>query len=190
MSGLTFYFGTMNSSKTANMLMKAHNYRSKDKKILLIKPKCDTRGHNPLEISSRAGQSMLADLILENDVTDISSLLMDIECIMVDEAQFLSRENIDMLRDISMSIPVICYGLRTDYISKLFSGSKRLMEVADTIVEISTVCVGCLRKATVNAKFFLDENNNKVIIRKGSSKLDLGSEEKYQPMCWQCWKES
>jgi thymidine kinase len=179
----------MNSSKTANMLMKAYNYRSKDKKILLIKPKCDTRGHTPLEISSRAGQSMMADLILENDVTDISSLLIDIECIMVDEAQFLSRENIDMLRDISMSIPVICYGLRTDYMSNLFSGSKRLMEVADTIVEISTVCVGCLRKATVNAKFSMDENNNKVIIREGSSKLDLGSEEKYQPMCWQCWKE-
>lgn len=179
----------MNSSKTANMLMVAHNYRSKDKKILLIKPSCDTRGSNPLMISSRAGQSMHADLLLEGNVTDISFMLLEIECILVDEAQFLTTENIDMLRGIAMSIPVLCYGLRTDYTSKLFPGSKRLMEIADNIEQICTICVGCSRKATVNAKFIPIEHGTRVITKDGSPILDLGAEEKYQPMCWQCWRE-
>jgi len=190
MTGLTFHFGTMNSSKTANMLMRAYNYRSKGKKILLIKPLCDTRdNNNQISISSRAGQTMNADLLLSGDITDISSLLTDVECVLVDEAQFLSENNIDMLRGIAMSIPVMCYGLRTDYMSRLFHGSKRLMEVADTIEEICTVCVGCSRKATINAKFISLDNGTRIITKEGSTVVDLGAEEKYQPMCWQCWQE-
>jgi thymidine kinase len=189
MTGLIFYFGTMNSSKTANMLMKAHNYRSKGRKILLIKPNCDTRNNEQLQIYSRAIQPIKADLLLGPEITDITSFLPDIEYILIDEAQFLSTDNINMLRNISINIPVLCYGLRTDYMSKLFPGSKRLMEVADTIEEICTICVKCRDKALINAKYISDKNNN-LIIKSGSSKIDLGAEDKYQPMCWKCWNES
>ena len=193
MTKLYFRYGTMNSSKTANLLMVAHNYISQNRKVLLIKPQCDTRwGENNL-ISSRVGTSMKADIVLAPDVTNISAFLVDVSCVLVDEAQFLSTDNINMLRNIAMTIPVMCWGLRTDYTTKLFEGSKRLMEVADSIQEVKTICVGCERKSIVNAKFTIDQEAiGKIIIKNNDSKnqVDLGSEDKYQPMCWQCWQES
>jgi thymidine kinase len=196
MTKLYFRYGTMNSSKTANLLMVAHNYISQNRKVLLIKPQCDTRweenGGTNL-ISSRVGTSMKADIVLAPDVTNISAFLVDVSCVLVDEAQFLSTDNINMLRNIAMTIPVMCWGLRTDYTTKLFEGSKRLMEVADSIQEVKTICVGCERKSIVNAKFTIDpEAAGKIIIKNNDSKnqVDLGSEDKYQPMCWQCWRES
>lgn len=191
MTKLHFRYGTMNSSKTANLLMTAHNYISQGRKVLIIKPQCDTRWGDTM-VKSRVGCSMKADIILAPDVTNISSFLVNINCILVDEAQFLSADNVNMLRGISMTIPVICWGLRTDFTTKLFTGSKRLMEVADSIQEIKTICIGCERKAIVNAKFQMDpENASKFIIKDGGgNQFDLGAEEKYQPMCWQCWQES
>ena len=191
MTKLHFRYGTMNSSKTANLLMTAHNYIAQGRKVLLIKPQCDTRWGDNL-IKSRVGCSMETNLILAPEVTNISAFLNDVSCILVDEAQFLSRDNVNMLRGISMTIPVICWGLRTDFTTKLFSGSQRLMEVADSIQEVKTICVGCERKAVVNAKFFRDpEDGSKMIIREGGgSQIELGAEEKYQPMCWQCWQEA
>ena len=190
MTKLHFRYGPMNSSKTANLLMTAHNHISQGRKVLLIKPQCDTRWGDNM-ITSRVGCSMEAQLILAPDVTNISSFMIDISCVLVDEVQFLSRDNINMLRGIAMTIPVICWGLRTDYTTKLFEGSKRLMEVADSIQEVKTICVGCERKAIVNAKFQIDfMNKNKNIIRENNgSQFELGAEEKYQPMCWQCWQE-
>ena len=197
MTKLYFKYGTMNSSKTANLLMVAHNYMSQNRKVLLIKPQCDTRwtgeGGNHNLISSRVGTSMPSDIILAPDVTNISAFLVDVSCVLVDEAQFLSTDNINKLRNIAMTIPVMCWGLRTDYTTKLFEGSKRLMEVADSIQEVKTICVGCERKSIVNAKFTIDpEAAGKMIIKNNNSKnqVDLGSEDKYQPMCWQCWQES
>jgi thymidine kinase len=196
MTKLYFRYGTMNSSKTANLLMVAHNYISQNRKVLLIKPQCDTRGEEnggTNLISSRVGTSMKADIVLAPDVTNISAFLVDVSCVLVDEAQFLSTDNINMLRNIAMTIPVMCWGLRTDYTTKLFEGSKRLMEVADSIQEVKTICVGCERKSIVNAKFTIDpEAAGKIIIKNNDSKnqVDLGSEDKYQPMCWQCWRES
>ena len=187
MPKLYFRYGTMNSSKTANLLMVAHNYRSQGKQVLLVKPLCDNRFDLQM-ITSRAGQQMPADLLISPDMTSLS-ISDQVVCILVDEAQFLSEINIDALRNISLNIPVICYGLRTDYLSKLFPGSKRLMEVADSIEEIKTICVVCEKKAIINAKFYIDEEENrKKIIRDGSSRIDLGAEDKYQPMCWKCWK--
>ena len=197
MTKLYFRYGTMNSSKTANLLMVAHNYISQNRKVLLIKPQCDTRWgeddktHNL--ISSRVGTSMKADIVLAPNVTNISAYLVDVSCVLVDEAQFLSTDNINMLRNIAMTIPVMCWGLRTDYTTKLFEGSNRLMEVADSIQEVKTICVGCERKSIVNAKFTIDpEAVVKIIVKNNDSKnqVDLGSEDKYQPMCWQCWQES
>lgn len=193
MTKLYFRYGTMNSSKSANLIMVAHNYISQNRKVLLIKPQCDIRWGETNLISSRVGTSMKADIVLAPDITNISSFLVDVSCVLVDEAQFLSTDNINMLRNIAMTIPVICWGLRTDYTTKLFEGSKRLMEVADSIQEVKTICVGCERKSIVNAKFIIDqEAAGKIIIKHNDLKtqVDLGSEDKYQPMCWQCWQES
>ena len=192
MTKLYFKYGTMNSSKTANLLMVAHNYISQNRKVLLIKPQCDIRWGETNLISSRVGTSMEADIVLAPDVSNINAFLVDVSCVLVDEAQFLSTDNINMLRNIAMTIPVMCWGLRTDYITKLFEGLKRLMEVADSIQEVKTICVVCERKSIVNAKFTIDQGAGKIIIKNNDSKnqVDLGSEDKYQPMCWQCWQES
>lgn len=209
---LTFKYGTMNSAKTANLLMLAHNYKSQNKKIILIKPITDTRFSTD-KIESRVITSMTADIVLEKDVSDFSFLLeQGIFCILVDEAQFLSIQNIEGLRNISTEINVICYGLKTDYRSYLFEGSKRLIELADNIEEMTSICVICAKKAIINSKFIIEKrcktcsayvgeknmcfkcrhttNNiykNTKYIKQGSSKPDLGAEEKYQSLCWQCW---
>lgn len=226
MPKLYFRYGTMNSSKTANLLMVAYNYKSQGKKVVLMKPSIDTRfGAN--NIKSRAVQEMEADIIIL-PCRRVFELPNDVSCVLVDEAQFLTPINVEGLRNLSQHVPVICYGLRTDYKAYLFPGSKRLLELADTIEEIKTICVNCNKKAIINAKFFYHsvysisedieerhdvddlaecetitvrdgnetrvytvcENVNKrkkVILKSGSDKPDLGSEEKYQPMCWSCW---
>ena len=137
MPKLVFKYGTMNSSKTANLLMCAHNQRSSGKKILLLKPEIDSRFGDTI-IKSRAIEGVQSDIIITPDMDDfsvfvISSNSQKISCILVDEAQFLSELNIEGLRKITHILPVICYGLRTDYKSRLFPGSKRLLELADSI---------------------------------------------------------
>jgi len=190
MPKLYFYHGTMNSSKTANLLMVAHNYESQKKNVFIIKPYIDTR-FGAVIIKSRAlEKGVNADYIISDtdDLTDINT--ENVNCIIVDEAQFLSAINVDGLRNLKRIVPVICYGLRTDYRGLLFEGSKRLLELADSIQEIKTVCVNCDKKAIMNAKFCYDrETNIKHIIKYGDTKIDLGAEEKYQAMCWECWSE-
>lgn len=194
MPKLYFRYGTMNSSKTANLLMTAHNYRSQGKKVLLVKPKLDTR-FGASHISSRALDTPYeADIILDKNDEIFDNYTNDmieniVSCILVDECQFLSSKNIELLRKITDVVPVICYGLRTDYKSYLFEGSKRLMELADSIEEIKTICVNCEKKAVMNAKFYMNSLGKKHIVKSGSSEPDLGAEEKYQPMCWKCWNE-
>lgn len=188
MSKLYFRYGCMNSSKSANLLMVAWNYRIQLRKVLLIKPKVDERfGVNV--IRSRAmGSGVEADLVIDHEWSNVEGVKTDdLACVLVDEAQFLSEKNVDALRELSKKVPVICYGLRTDYRARLFEGSKRLLEIADVLEEIKTVCVNCDKKAIINAKFLLDEKGNRIILRDGSNELDLGSEEKYQPMCWRCF---
>lgn len=188
MPKLYFRYGTMNSSKTANLLMVAYNYRSQNKKVILIKPEIDTRfGSN--SIVSRAVKGVEADIISKADMINFD-IPEDTCCVLVDEVQFMSKDNINALRKLTKKVPVICYGLRTDYRSELFSGSKRLFEVADAIEEVKTVCINCNKKAIINAKFFTDFTNTKIITRNGSEEPDLGAEEKYQPMCWFCWEKS
>ena len=187
MPKLYFRYGSMNSSKTANLLMVAHNYTSQNKKVLLIKPAIDTRFGNNI-IKSRVGVEKDVDILLDYsdyNIKDINNdLLKTIDAILVDEAQFLSSKQVDRLRNISLSVPVLCYGLRTDYLSHLFEGSKRLMEIADTIEEIKNTCTFCDKKAIINLQYDL----NKKIIKEGSSNLIiLGAEEKYLPSCYKCW---
>ncbi len=124
MAKLYFRHGTMGSAKTLNLLAVAHNYRQQGKKVLLFKPDMDTRFGRE-NIRSRAGLECKADILVE-PTSDLTQINYDgISCILVDEAHFLSMEHIDQLRDISLDkdIPVICYGLRTDFRSKLFPGS-------------------------------------------------------------------
>lgn len=186
---LTFRYGTMNSSKTAQLLMVAHNYISQGKKICLVKPIMDTRFSNDC-IVSRAVEKKKVDLLLESSCDSLNFLKgQNYKAILVDEAQFLSKNNVNALREITEEYPVVCYGLRTDYMGNFFEGSKRLMEISDSIEEIKTVCVDCDRKAIINAKFYV-ENQKKIIIKKGENSIELGAEEKYQPMCWKCWTKT
>lgn len=183
MAKLYFRYGAMNSSKTANLLMVAHNYKSQGKKVIIIKPKIDTRSGEYV-VRSRAGLEENCDILLDkNDILlNYTNMFHDVSCILVDEAQFLTSVHVEQLREISNNTPVICYGLRTDYMSNLFPGSKRLMELADSIEEIKTICVECNKKAIINAKIIDNQ-----IIYFGSNEPDIGAEEKYKAMCWACW---
>lgn len=185
MPKLYFRYGTMMSSKSANLLMVAHNYKLQGKNILLIKPSVDTRSEGDL-IESRCGLSQHADIVLSPEDIDINHItivtLAYIDAILVDEAQFLKKEQVNRLRKYSNYVPVLCYGLRTDYKGELFEGSKRLMELADTIEEIKTTCFVCNKKAIINAK-----HNKGKIIKSGDSEIEVGAEDKYVCMCYECW---
>ena len=186
---LYFKYGTMSSSKSANLLMINHNYKKQGKKALLVKPNIDNRDGVEY-ISSRAGFKELADIIVDNKTNlyeEIYDKIDKYDCVLVDESQFLSIDNVLDLRKITKFIPVICYGLKTDYKCELFTGSKCLLEVADKIEEIKTICVNCNSKAIVNAKYLIDNNGKKNIIKSSSKIVDVGGDELYQPMCWVCW---
>lgn len=182
----------MGSSKSMNLLMVAHNYDMQGKKVFVMKPKLDDRDA-PDMIVSRTGMKRKVDLLVE-DGTAISfhiaaeSLISEISCILVDECQFLRPDHIDELRHISNSIPVICYGLRTDFQTRLFPASKRLMELADTIEEVKTTCMSCNCKAIINARFKQTEKG-KVVLKEGDQ-IAVGGDDLYQPMCWKCWNSS
>lgn len=191
MPKLYFRYGTMNSSKTANLLMVAHNYQTQDKKVILMKPKIDDRfGLNI--IKSRSGIEKEANYLIERDDSNLreidASVISITDAILVDEVQFFTTEQINTLRELTKWCPVICYGLRTDYKSQLFEGSKRLMEIADSIEEIKTICNFCNKKATMNMKYFINNGVEKAI-KNGSNEPDLGAEDKYMGVCWVCWNK-
>ena len=183
MAKLYFRYGTVGSAKTLNLLAVAHNYRQQGKKILLMKPDMDTRFGQD-KIRSRAGLEQVADVLIQPNLSLLSLDFVGLSCILVDEAQFLSVKTIDELRTITLEsdIPIICYGLRTDFKSFLFEGSRRLMEVADSIEEIKVTCHYCNRKAIMNLKHV-----NGVAVNEGPS-VELGAEEKYLPTCFKCYR--
>jgi thymidine kinase len=182
MAKLYFRYGTVGSAKTLNLLAVAHNYRQQGKRAFLIKPELDVR-FGPEMVASRAGLEKKADLLVGPNTTLDRAAFEGIDCVLVDEAQFLSRSLIDQLRCVSyeQKVPVICYGLRTDFRLALFEGAQRLLEVADTIEEIKTTCNFCNRKAVFNLKFA-----DGVPTVDGPS-VDLGAEEKYLPACVSCY---
>lgn len=189
MPKLYFRYGTMNSSKTMNLLMVAHNYDSQNKKVILIKPAIDIR-FGIENIQSRTGTQRNADIVI-NKTSDLLEIFSEyifnksiekVDCILCDESQFFSAIQIEHLRLLTQHYPVICYGLRTDYNTRLFEGSKRLIELADSIEEIKTECVYCNRKAIINMKKINSETNNLEF-----SEPDLGTEDKYLAVCWSCW---
>jgi thymidine kinase len=184
MAKLYFRYGTVGSAKTMNLLAVAHNYRHQNKSVLLLKPRLDTRFGLDV-IKSRSGLTMDADILI-GDVSELKDeAFAGVHCILVDEAQFLEANVIDRLREITrlMDVPVICYGLRTDFKTRLFPGSLRLFEVADSIEEVKTTCAFCNRKAVFNMKF---RDGQPTI---DGPTVDLGAEEKYLPACSNCYYE-
>lgn len=176
MAKLYFYYGAMNSSKTANALMTHFNYEEVGQKALLCKTEADTRDGKRI-IRSRIGLEM--ECVLLSELVDMpENEIKKYNCIIVDEVQFATRQQIDFLSDIVdfMDVPVVCYGLRADFQNNLFPGSERLIAIADTIQEIKTVC-WCGRKATANARF-----NSAGIVRDGEQVL-LGANDSYVALC-------
>ncbi len=184
MAKLYFRYGTMGSAKTLNLLAVAHNYQQKQMRVLLIKPEVDDR-FDRLHIRSRAGLQKPADLLVHSETVLDTDRFEGVSCVLVDEAQFLSRSLVDQLRDLTLTldIPVICYGLRTDFRSHLFEGAKRLMEVADSIEEVKTICSFCEKKAIFNLKMV----EGKAMV--AGPQIELGGEEKYLPTCARCYHE-
>ena len=187
MAKLYFKYGAMGSSKTAQALITKYNYEENDLQVWLIKPSADTRD-GVQTLRSRIGLEAQVDVITPNvDVHKLFDSTKKGHCavVIVDECQFLVPEQIDQLRAIvnDFSIPVLCFGLRTDFQCKLFPGSRRLMEVADTIQEIKTVC-DCGVKATVNARI----DGNGYIVTEGEQVV-LGGNDSYIAMCHRCWMQ-
>lgn len=184
MAKLYFKYGAMGSSKTAQALITKYNYEENDLKVWLIKPSADTRDGARI-LRSRIGLESPVEIIgPQEDIYDRFRQTQEGRCnvIIVDECQFLSQSQIDQLRALvnDFNIPVICFGLRTDFQTHLFPGSRRLMEVADTIQEIKTIC-DCGAKATVNARV-----NNGYIVTEGAQVM-LGGNDSYIAMCHRCY---
>ena len=179
MAKLYFRYGAMGSSKTANALMVHYNYLERGSNAVLLKPKLENRDGEKI-IKSRIGLESECDYV-EDFVADIGTdweAAKKYDAVIVDECQFLSSEQVDWLSDLIdyAEIPVICYGLRTDFQSKFFPGSKRLMEIADKIEEIKTVC-WCGRKAEINARI-----HDGKIVRDGEQVM-MGGNESYIAIC-------
>ncbi len=183
MSKLYFRYGAMNCGKTTNLLQVAHNYEERGMRVLLLKPSIDTKANT--KVSSRIGVEREVDhLVLpDENLKGYLSLIKDkTECIIVDEAQFLTEKQVDELFIFSKltSIPVICYGLRADFRSELFPGSKRLFELADNIEELYTIC-RCGKKARFNARIV----NGEFTLE--GSQVAIDGEVNYESLCGKCY---
>ena len=188
MAKLYFRYGVMGSSKSAQALITKFNYEEQGMRVWLIKPAADTRYGKDI-VRSRIGLEQTGDVITED--MNLYEIFRDREkefndVIIADEAQFLTPAHIEQLRDIvdNYNVPVFCFGLRTDFRTKMFPGSARLFELADSVSELKTVCT-CGGKAMVNAR--IDGEGN--VITEGAQ-IMLGGNESYRPMCYKCWKKA
>jgi thymidine kinase len=182
---LYFRYGTMDSAKSMNLLAVAHNYRKQGKRVLLAKPRLDSRFGNH-KISSRSGLEASADLLIDDETVLDPRDFAQLDCVLIDEAQFLPPAVIDDLRRITVDpgVPVICYGLRTDFRTRLFPGAQRLLELADRIEEVKVTCQYCARKAICNLRFV----NGTPTVR--GPQIQLGADEQYAPVCWTHYDEA
>ena len=193
MAKIYFRYGAMGSSKSANILMVRYNYEERGQYAVLLKPRTDNRDGKH-EIRSRIGLSAPAEYV-DDFLKEISESWdgkseeylyrgKKVDADLVDEAQFLLEEEVDTVSDIVdfFDIPVICYGLRTDFLNHLFPGSKRLMEIADVIEEVPTVC-WCGKRAQCNTRYA----DGKIV--KEGAQIMLGSNESYVALCRKHYKE-
>ena len=196
MSKLYFKFGAMASSKTANALMTRFNYEEKGNRVWLIKPDLDNRddytdetGKRVTLVKSRIGLSAVADVVRqdENLLERFQKINAEatVDVIICDECQFLAPDQVDQMKYIAeyCDTPVLCFGLRSDFQTKLFPGSRRLFEIADSITEIKSVC-RCGKKAIVNARL---NEQGRVIVE--GEQVVIGGNDKYEGMCWGCWQD-
>ena len=196
MAKLYFKFGAMGSSKTAQALMTKFNYEEKDQTVWLIKPATDTRDDRVDEsgkvitvLRSRIGLYAAAEAIgpeinIFEEFKKRSENKKYADVIICDECQFLTEKQVEELKDAAdkLDVPALCFGLRADFQTKLFPGSKRLFEIADSITEIKSIC-RCGRKATVNARF---DDDGEIVIE--GAQVVLGGNDRYEGMCYKCYR--
>ena len=188
MSKLYFRYGAMNSGKSTNLMQVAHNYEERGMKVLILKPATDKKGGEKLV--SRLGVERKADLLIENEdniyerIGELISDNVDISCLLVDEVQFLKKHHIDELFKIAVvkNIPVICYGLRTDFKTEGFEGSKRLLLLAHSIEEMKTICT-CGKKAILNGR----KINGRYVFEGEQIAIDKLDDVEYQSLCGECY---
>lgn len=187
MAKLYFRYGAMNSSKTANALMVKFNYEERQQNVLLMKPSIDDRDGSSV-IRSRAGLFEECELIpADMDIyKEMGERLRKevLHCLIIDEAQFLSKDQVYQLTRVvdALGVPVVCYGLRTDFQGNLFEGSQWLLAWADTIEEVKTIC-WCGKKAIMNARL-----KDGRVIKKGEQ-IELGGNERYTSLCRAHWHD-
>lgn len=183
MAKLFFRYGAMNSGKTTLLMQTAHNYEEQNMKALVVKPSLDTKGQG--KIVSRIGITRKVDLLInrEANLFNLVKSRKGYACVLIDEAQFLTRKQVDeaLLIAIDLDIPVICFGLRTDFLTNGFEGSTRLLEVAHTLEEMKTICK-CGKKAIFNARYV-----NDVIVTEGNQVAIDGEDVSYRSMCAKCY---
>ena len=188
MSKLYFKYGAMGSSKTAQALMCKFNYEQKGFKVYIFKPIVDNRKviDGKSVIYSRIGLSSSCNEFDKdfNFLDYKNSHIKDVEksVVIVDECQFLTKKQVEELKDISQVLPVICYGLLTNFKTELFEGSKRLIELAESLQEIKSIC-RCGRKATINARL----SNGKIVLE--GEEILIGGDECYEGLCYSCYKK-
>ncbi|MBE6540455.1 MAG: thymidine kinase [Ruminococcaceae bacterium] len=186
MAKLYFKYGAMGSSKTASALITKFNYEERGMRVWLIKPSLDTRD-GVGTIRSRIGLEAEGFAVWpQTDLLAEYTARRDIHVIIADECQFFTSAQVDQLRRIvdQYDIPVLCFGLRTDFLTHMFEGSMRLFEVADSITEIKTICA-CGKKAIVNARI---DGSGKVLTDGGQ--IMIGGNDSYVAMCHSCWKKA
>lgn len=183
---LTFIYGVMGSSKSAQALITRYNYCQKGFNVILMKPSIDNRNDDLKKrtVSSRIGIS--AECIAFDKCDNLINIFIkNIDyykenVIIVDEVQFCTKKQINELRLLAKKVQIICYGLKTNYKSELFEGSKRLIEIADHLEEIPYIC-RCGQNALINARMV----NGKPVVE--GDEIDIGGDEKYESLCFDCW---
>ena len=189
MSKVYFYYSAMNAGKSTVLLQSSYNYRERGMRTLLFMPALDTRSaagriESRIGLASEAVTLRSGDNLLEH--VRAAHAEQPVACILIDEAQFLTPEQVGQVTDIAdtLRIPVLCYGLRTDFQGKLFPGSAGLLAVADNLIELKTIC-HCGRKATMNLRIAADG----AAVREGAQ-VEIGGNDRYVAMCRRHFKEA
>lgn len=188
MSKLYFRYGAMNSGKSTHLMQVAYNYEERGMKVILIKPSTDKKGGDKLV--SRLGVERKVDILCEKkmdiyeEIKKWQEVKFNIDCILVDEVQFMTKEQVDQLFEIAvvLDIPVICYGLRTDFMMEGFEGSTRLLLLAHSIEEMKTICK-CGRKAILNGR----KINDKFVFEGEQVAIDNIDNVQYESLCGHCY---
>ena len=188
MSKLYFRYGAMNSGKSTHLMQVAHNYEERGMRVILIKPSTDKKGGDKLV--SRLGVERKVDILCEKnmdiyeEIKKWQEVKFKIDCILVDEVQFMTKEQVDQLFKIAvvLDIPVICYGLRTDFMMEGFEGSTRLLLLAHSIEEMKTICK-CGRKAILNGRKINDE----FVFEGEQVAIDNIDNVQYESLCGHCY---